>query len=203
MPKKKTEGQLVKLPSLKIKFKDIFDLKDFYVALHEWMLEHQWKDKEEGNDHWESLYYEMIRAGGAKEMWLWWRLFKPAPEASYLSYYLDLDFHVIGLTDMEVIKDGKKIKTNKGEVEISLNSFLELKYTSKFAEHPFLKFFEGMFTRRIYSSKTEREKELYQEVYALNNYIRQWFKLKRYLPYEETKPFFQPKALPSHLKETE
>ena len=31
---------------LRIKFKDIFDLKGFYESLREWLLEHDWGDEE-------------------------------------------------------------------------------------------------------------------------------------------------------------
>jgi len=50
-------------------------------------------------------------------------------------------------------------------------------------------------------SKEQRKKELYQEVYQLQNFLKQWFKLKRYLPYEETKNYSPSYAWPSHLRE--
>ena len=49
----------------------------------------------------------------------------------------------------------------------------------------------------------ERKKELYREAYVLQTFIKQWFKLKRYLPYEETKSFFPSAAYPSHIKSEE
>ena len=61
---------------------------------------------------------------------------------------------------------------------------------------------QNIFQKRIYRKKfEERKKELYKESYALNNFIKQWFKLKRYLPYEESKNFFPSYAWPSHLRE--
>ena len=47
----------------------------------------------------------------------------------------------------------------------------------------------------------KRTKELYQEAYELQNFLKQWFKLKRYLPYEDTKSFFSSQAWPSHIRE--
>ena len=102
----------------------------------------------------------------------------------------------------EVVVKGRKIKTNKGEVEMGIRAFIEKNYESKFDENKFLSQVKEIFTNRIYKKNLEqRKKELYQEVYAFNNFIKQWFKLKRYLPYEEIKGFFPSQAWPSHLKE--
>jgi hypothetical protein len=46
-----------------------------------------------------------------------------------------------------------------------------------------------------------QKKMLYQEAYELQNFIKQWLKIKRYLPYEEEKSFFPSRAWPSHIKE--
>lgn len=200
MPKKEVEGKLVPIPALKMKYKDIFNLKEFYKALHEWFKEYEWKDMESEDDRWESYYGERSSPGGAKEIWIWWRLYKKAPETEYLNYYLDLDFHVIGLVPTEVIKGGNKIKTQSGEIELKIRGYVELKYMSKFKESAILSRLEKLFTKRIYKGTTERERELYQEVHALYNFVKQWFKLKRYLPYEERATFFPSQAWPSHQK---
>ena len=47
----------------------------------------------------------------------------------------------------------------------------------------------------------DHRKELYREAYIMQNFMKQWFKLKRYLPYEESKSFFPSYAWPSHKKE--
>jgi len=189
---------------MRIKYKDIFDMKAFYETLREWLLENEWKDQEDGLDHWETYYGERIGQGGAKEIWIRWRTIKNTPDAKYLTYHLDLDFHVLGLVSTEVIKEGQKMKVNKGEVELHIRAFIEKLYEKEFSKNSLLKQFQGMFTKRVYRKTLEqRKKELYQETYALNNFIKQWFKLKRYLPYEESKNFFTSYAWPSHLREGE
>lgn len=186
---------------LRVKYKDIFDLKEFYDALHEWLLEYGWGDNEENTEHWETHYGERIGQSGAKEMWIRWRVKKNA-EGAPLVYHLDFDFHCLGIINTEVVKEGRKIKTNKGEVDMDINAYIERTYEKGLQENSLLKQFLTLFNRRVYSGTLEqRKKELYQEVYVLQNFIKQWFKLKRYLPYEETKGFFPSYAWPSHLKE--
>ncbi|MBT3814856.1 hypothetical protein HON71_04845 [Candidatus Woesearchaeota archaeon] len=186
---------------MRVKYKDIFNLKAFYEALREWLVEHDWKDLEEGFDHWETFYGERISQGGGREIWMQWRPTKEAEDLK-IQYYLDIDWHCLGISSTEIVHNGKKIKTNKGEVELNIRAFIERKYESEWADHWFLKHFIKLFTNRIYNKDLElREKELYQDVYAMQNFIKQWFKMKRYLPYEETKSFFPSEAYPSHMKE--
>lgn len=204
MPRKKLSHPIELFPSfqpMKVKYKDIFDMKAFYEALHEWMQEHEWKDQEDGFDHWETYYGERVSEGGAKEMWIQWRAFKPAPGAK-LTYYLDFNFHIIALVKKDVVKEGRKMSVNMGEINLDIKAFIEQNYIDELESNVLLKYFKELFVRRIYHKTiNQRKKELYQETYALQNFIKQWFKMKRYLPYEESKTFFPSQAWPSHLKE--
>src|SRR3989338_6983003 len=163
-------------PQYKVKYKDIFDFKEFYTALQEWLLEHDWmdtEDKEKGRDHWETFYGELLGQDGSKEIWIRWRMLKKAPQAAFLTYYLDFDYHCLGLSGAEVVKEGRKMKVHKGEMELEVRGLIEEVYKKKF----------------------------YKEAYELQNFMKQWPKLKRYLPYEKVKSFLPSQAWPSHLKE--
>ena len=213
MPVKKTEARLFihdQHSGIKVKYKDVFDLKAFYEALHDWLQEYGWTGmKLEGGssvkkdlDRWETYYGERKDQGGATEIWFQWRMMREVEHAAFLVYYLDMDFHCIGVKPTQIVREGVKWEVNKGEIEITIKPSIHKKYEDEFSRNWFLKEFQGMFTKRIYRRELqEREKELYQEAYALQNFIKQWFKLKRYLPYEETKNFAPSYAWPSHVKE--
>lgn len=204
MPGKKIPGDrtIKPFPAYSVKFKDVFDFKEFYTALKEWMLEYGWGDVEEGKDHWETYYAERVAVDGSKEIWARWRLARNPSDAKFLKYYLDLDYHCLGLGPAEIVVEGRKMKVNKGEVEVSVNGVIEEIYKEKFDENPILKEVKLLFAKRIYNKIIEqRKKEFYHEAYELQNYMKQWFKLKRYLPYEENKSFFPSYSWPSHLKE--
>ncbi|MEW5896059.1 MAG: hypothetical protein AB1668_00020 [Nanoarchaeota archaeon] len=195
------KDQLVQVASSSVKYKDIFDMKTFYEALHEWLAEYQWTDIQDKSDKYETFYGERIGRDGAKELWIRWRMHRNPEGAPMLTYYLDFDYHCLQLISTEVVREGKKLKVNKGEVEIIVKAFIEEKYKEKFAGHSLLRHVGGLFSRRIYDViMNQRKKELYQEVYILLNFIKQWFKLKRYHPYEEVKPFQTSYAWPSHLE---
>ncbi len=207
MPTKKVEGDLIQIfdtfSPATVKYKDIFDMKELYTALKFWLHEYNWEDDFKdsvGNEWFEKYYYER-HTGGVKEVKIWWRLAKISPGSEKIKYYLDINFHCIALGSTEIIRDGQKIKTNKGEVEIKINGFIEKLYEQEFENDKLLKYIKSFFSKRIYDSYiSESKKELYQEIYVLQNFIKQWFKLKRYLPYEEAKTFHPSQAWPSHLK---
>ena len=111
------------------------------------------------------------------------------------------DVEIWNIVFNEYFCDGSRDKLDKGEAEIKIKAFLEEAYKSDFEQNPLLKPFAKMFAGRIYKDERERrEKELYQEVYEMQNFMKQWFKLKRYLPYEETPLFFKSRAWPSHIQ---
>lgn len=197
------------IQGIKVKYKDIFDLKAFYEALHEWLLEYGWKgyqwkgdELKDDLDHWETYYGERKDQGGALEIWFQWRMMRPAEHAAFLTYFLDMDFHCLGIKPTQIVREGVKWEVHKGEIEITIKPMIHKKYEEEFSRNWLLKDFQQLFTKRIYRKELEeRKKELYQEAYALQNFLKQWFKLKRYLPYEETKNFAPSYAWPSHMKE--
>ncbi len=202
MPYKKVKGESI-FPNapIRIKYKDVFEFKPFYESLHEWLQHYGWTDVDDKKDHWETIYAERIDRNGGKEIWISWRTFRNAEGAPF-RYYLDFNFHLLGITTTEVVKEGMKLKVNKGEMELHINAVIEKTYEEDLEKIPIIGKFKDLFNKRVYRQEyEERKKELYQETYVLQNFIKQWFKLKRYLPYEESKSFFPSMAWPSHLKE--
>jgi len=197
----KPKSDLVDVSSFsKLKYKDIFDLGEFYDALHEYLQEMEWKDEDDQSDHWETYYGERVAQGGAKEIWWRWRMLKKA-QGTKLTYFLDMTTHLLGVTSAEIVRDGQKIKTNKAEIEMSFRTSIQQDYLNEFRHHLILKHFGDWFAKKIYFRVLEqRKKELYQEAFELQSFMKQWFKMKRYLPYEETKNFFPSYAWPSHQK---
>src|SRR3989338_4488877 len=94
----------------KIKYRDVFHLRNLYIMLHEYLLEEYWFDESQADSHEyiEKLYLEKFNQKGihfgGKEMWIYWRLFK-GPEQKYSAYFrylLNIDFKMAYLKDIEV-----------------------------------------------------------------------------------------------------
>jgi hypothetical protein len=207
MPLKNLGSNSVQAAYFRIKFKDIFNLKQFYTAMHEWLLEYEWSSvdsqgKLENKDFWETLFLERIIEGGAKEGWWWWRMQRIPGGNSYYKYHLDLDFHPLYITDTEVMRDGKKFKANKGEIEVKLWAYIEFDYKGEWSKHPILKVFNKVFPKRIFKDELyeSHKLELYRECYILNAFIKKWMKLRSFLPFEEITLFPESGAYPQWQK---
>jgi len=192
----------------RIKFKDIFDLKELYFVLKEWLLEYGWGSSDpdgnpEGEEWWESMYMEREGGDGSKEHLFWWRLQKIPTDNSYYRYHLDIDFRTLGIVPSEVVRDGKKLKVVKGEVEIKVWAFVEFDYKGEWSTHPVLRLFNKIFPNRIFSKDlyADHKRELYREAYVLNAFIKKWFQLKRFLPFEEVPLFYPSKSYPTWKSE--
>ncbi len=213
MPVKDISEGAILAANFRIKFKDIFNLKGLYIAMHEWLSEYDWSsvgfdskgkvEIEDGKDQYETLYLERVSPNGAKEMYWFWRLQKIPTSNSYYKYHLDIDYHPLYIFPTEVVRDGKKLKAHKGEVEAKIWAYIEFDYKGEWSKHPILKYFNKMFPKRIFKKDlyTFHKKELYREAYILQAFMKKWFKLKSFLPSEEITPFFPSKTYPAWRKE--
>ena len=202
MPKYDLGEGGVEIVKIKLKYKDVLDFDEFYTALYYWVMQHEWRDEDSGDEFFESYYGEKVNQGGAKEIWIRWRPTREPDDGKFFKYFLDIDIHCIGLSAVEIVKDGRKIKAMKGEVEIVIAGYMLQKFISEFAKHDILKHFSSVFTKKIYKSNIDaRGKQLYHEIYELQHFIKQWLKLKRYNPYVETRAFYPSQAYPSFGKD--
>jgi hypothetical protein len=191
------------IPEIRVKYKDVFHLKNLYVMLHEYLYEEGWqgtptpikgKDKHAPGSHAniEKLYLEKfcqkgLHSGG-KEMWIWWRVQK-MPESkmsSYVKYKIDMDFHMVYIQDREVMHQGKKMKIQWGEMEIFIRPYMELDYLDQWENHWLLKHFHETYQKRILSHELEkREKELWREAYRLQGVIKKYLNMRSFIPIPE------------------
>ncbi len=192
----------IEAAAIKLKYKDVLDFGEFYTAIYYWMMQHGWRDEDTGDEFWEPYYGEKVSQSGSKEIWSRWRVFRNADDGQFFKFYLDMDIHCIGLSPIEIVKDGRKIKAMKGEVEISIRGYVHQKFVGEFAKNDILKHFSSLFTKKIYKATIDaRTKQMYHEVYEFQHFLKQWLKLKRSSPYGETRQFHPTYAYPSFGKD--
>ena len=189
----------------RVKYNDIFSMNALYRMMHEFIKAQEWMDIQDdtvGEAH-ENFYYDRTDLYGNKEIWAWWRLWQfPDGEPvdtsnSFYRYHLDIDFHVLHLKEQEIMQRGKKVKTNFGEVEIKIWSWIELDYKGEWSRHPILKFLFEVFEARIFEHELERHKhELYRQTYLFQSEIKKFLQLKNWLPEGQIQRFHQSKGVP-------
>ena len=187
----------IAIPEFKVKYSDVFSLRNMYLMLHELLLEEGWLGVDGDKDHAdietlysENVYQHGIHRGG-KEMWFWWRAFK-FPEGKYSGYIrnkLDVDAHVVYLQNVEVVHQGKKMTVQRGEIEMFFRARIELDYNNEWDKHWFLKHMKNIYEKRIIHVELEkREKELWRDVYRIQAKVKQYLQLRTFIPVPE--PFF-------------
>ena len=191
-------GVIAAIPEFRVKYSDVFSLRNLYLMLNQMLLEEGWMGKDGDRDHGdmetlysENVYQKGIHRGG-KEVWFWWRLFKN-PEGKYSGYFrnmLDIDAHIVYLQNVEVVHQGKKMNAQKGELELFFRARIESDYKEdKWENHWLLKHIKPIYEKRLLHKDTEkREKELWRDVYRLHANVKQYLQLRTFTPVPE--PFF-------------
>ncbi|MBS3152743.1 hypothetical protein J4230_05010 [Candidatus Woesearchaeota archaeon] len=157
----------------KIKYKGTFDFNLLYRKLREWLIREKYSDPCESG---EKKYSERIKPSG-KQIEVVWSTSK-GEEGGYFSLNIDIKFFVIDLTEIEVEKDGKKIKMDKCEVEIEFSSKL-IRNANKAWDEDNLMF--KLYERYIVGDKTEQFKiELYKDTNKLMDEVKNFFNLYRF-----------------------
>lgn len=187
----------IKAASFRVKFREQFNLKAIYIFMHEWMIEEEWSSRKDDSFP-ETFFGQNEAALGGTEVWWNWRFTKPPGTGatdrinSYYQWRLNLNGHVVLLRQVEAMKNGKKIKTNWGEIEILIDAQVETDYDKKWRNHPILKYVEDLFRSRIFKVELLKSRdELYRETYRLQTAIKDHLDMMRQSEEMETQgPFF-------------
>ncbi len=133
-----------KIFSSKIKYDGLLDFKEFYKFCYQWLNE------ETGLDVVENKYAEKI-SGDAKNIKVEWT--GQSVVTDYFMFKVSVRFEVINLTNVEIVQDGKKIKMNKGSVEVSISGSLVRDYDGKFEHTSSQKFMRSIYEKWVIPSR--------------------------------------------------
>jgi len=177
-PKDKTKV----VADFSIKQKDACDMEMLYEAMHEWMINHGFASRDD-QEFGETLFLQRVNDQGAREIWFWWRLEK-VPEdvadkkAPRYKYQVRINTHTLGLKKTEIVKDGKKIKLDKGEIEIIIKAYLIKDPEDAWKKSWLPEIFKNWLWDRGMSDEHDKQEDLlYAEVYAFGEMIKRYFKM--------------------------
>ena len=139
----------------KIKQSGIFDFKEFYRFAYEWL-------DGEGYDVSEDKYSEKVSPQG-KEIEIDWTAKRKISD--YFRFVGKIKWRILGMKDVEVQKNGEKLKMNKGTAEIKAKGVLEKDYEHRWEDNPFFKFLRGIYDRYIIRARIDQyETKLVKEM---------------------------------------
>ena len=131
----------------KVKYNGIVNFQDFYKFCYDWLSE------ETGLFIIEKKYTEKL-SSDSKNIKVEWEGTNKVTD--FFKFSVKLEFDVIGLTNVEITQDNKKIKTNKGSVEVKVKGTLIRDYQGKFERNAFQKFLRAIYEKWVIPARIEQ-----------------------------------------------
>ena len=130
-------------PSTNIMHNGFFDSAALTNAIRDWYLK---------NDYFVQVpsYKQEIRETGKKYDQDWEGNKKIT---GYVRYQVNVGVHVHNINEVEIVKDGQKIKTSEGQVWVKVDPILELDWQEKFKGGAFMAWLEKFFREKILKYK--------------------------------------------------
>ncbi|PIN80582.1 hypothetical protein COV16_00665 [Candidatus Woesearchaeota archaeon CG10_big_fil_rev_8_21_14_0_10_34_8] len=138
-------GEKDKIFTEKVKYAGLFDFKELYRFCYIWLTDNNYFVTEK-------VYSEKIQPNG-KEVDIEWASFKGVSD--YFKFIITVKWRVLGLTSVEVEKDGKKTKMDKAYLELAINGVIEKDYENKWSENAFYSFLRGIYEKYIVKGRVE------------------------------------------------
>jgi hypothetical protein len=152
-----------------LKHNGFFSYRDLYNFCYAWL-------KNEGYKLSEDEYLEKV-AGSSKEVKIKWKASKKVTD--YYKNVIEMKWHILGLTDAEVVENGKTIKTQKGEVKIVFEATLERDYEDNWDKRPFWKIMRAIYDKYIMrTTQDEFERKLMEKTISYIEEVKAFLNLE-------------------------
>ncbi|MFH0868807.1 MAG: hypothetical protein V1839_01120 [archaeon] len=123
-------------------------------------------------------YKEKVKPTG-KDMEIQWEANKDIDE--YASFRIEMKAQLLGINEVEVQKDGAKVKMQKGEISISVSAHLITNRLEAWEAKPGLSFLQKFYEKFLYKSSIERMKaELWKTGWDFYNEAKAFLNLYRF-----------------------
>lgn len=158
-----------KIAESKVKHEGIFDFKELYRFAYALALDEEY-DLEERN------YTEKNTAKG-KEIEILWIAKRKISD--YFRFKIQMNWLILGMTDVEVAKEGRKVKLNQGSLEIKFKAYLEKDYENRWETTAFLKFLRGLYDNYVIKSRiSDYEDKVAEEMVGMIEQIKAFLVLE-------------------------
>lgn len=155
-----------------IRHKGLFDFNGLLKGIPGWMTQHGYSIMQKGHSQ------KQTGSGGYLEAN--WEALKEATE--YVQFKIKVDIWLRDLNDVAVEKNGKAVKMNRGNIEITFNSEMSKDYNKIFATKDgeataFHKFIRGIYEKHVIKSKlSAMEDKLLAETQSLMEHAKSFLR---------------------------
>jgi hypothetical protein len=156
------------LAKRKVRHKGVFDFAETYRFCYDWFMDN-------GYFLTEKNYTEKVAQRG-KEVEIQWEAFRKISD--YFKFVIKASWRILGLTDVEVEEDGKKVKMNQGDLTINFTAVIEKDYENRWESNSFTKFMRGVYDKYIIKGRIDQyEEKLFLELDELIAQMRSYLAL--------------------------
>lgn len=158
------------MPEVIVKFKGIFDFKNLFLVMYDWLTHQGYEVSEKKFKH------KVPTQKGAEEE-VGWTASRPVTH--YYTYQIDIDMKFMDLKEVEIVKEDKKQQLSFAKVRIILVPTVILDPENQ-ANNTFRQEFMKFFNRFIYSSDLNAiiYDRLYYRVYKLQGVIKNYLDME-------------------------
>jgi hypothetical protein len=193
-------GERIPVTDWTIQVRDAYNLGYVYTMVHDWIIEEGWgragENPRDDSFFPETYYMQREHPTFGKEIWLRWRLTKPAgPGKSMFRYMMDVDWKIIGLKDTEIAWKGQKVKADKGEFEVFVRSALLIDNEKEWTKWPFKNIKDFYVKRQMRTKITMHKKTIYSDTYRFRDLVMNYLKLETFMPTKELGEFYLKRTL--------
>ncbi len=164
------KGQVVSLtdPSLHqtVRYKGIFDIHEVYKIIYDWL-------SSRGYQVHEHKYKSIAQQAGRRERSFDWNAHRKVTE--FVMYWIYIHFQFQDIVDIDVIKDGKQKKLQKGRVLIRVQHAIEYDFAERAAYNKLQRSMINFLTTIMWKKKIDTlwEDKLRFKCYELVNIIKE------------------------------
>jgi len=154
----------------KLKYKGIFDLNMIYKKLRLWLMDLGYSDPKE------IKYVERVKTEGKMIEFIW--EMDKTEEKDYFKIKQEIKFMIVGLQEVEVENDGKKMKMDNAEVELEFSSSVVSNANDDWEEETLM---HKLYKKHIIHDKIEFYKiETYKDTTDIMDELKNYFNLYKF-----------------------
>ena len=149
----------------------MFDVKELYQSMNDWLTEKSYMKNEIRN-------FEEVSEQGKNIEYVG----EPNKKVTdYAKYIIPITIQMNSVKDVIVEKSGSKKKLSTGEITIELGGYLELDYEHRAEKKPMLFFIRAVFDQFIHKIAPEKlEPQLTKDVHELRDNLKAFLELYKH-----------------------
>ncbi len=157
--------------NLGLNYEGLFDAKDYYKLLDGFFAEKNYDKRE-------ALSMEKVDSSG-KYVELEIEPYRKITD--YAKLVIRVRTKMFNVKEVEVEKDGHKIRLNQGKVNIVIDGFLQTDYENRWTDRPWMVFIRTIYDKFVYKKYTnDFTEKLNDDVGQLHAQLKSFFNLYRY-----------------------